>query len=78
MMTKYQNSLCDIGNYWLHDFRYVEETKSGILERCSRCGVQMHFPHNVNNAYYLSYHIRSAIQPGDPLFFREYPNAIKD
>lgn len=76
LSRRYQNSKCR--NNYLHDFRQVEETTKGFLERCTRCGKQMHFPGNVPNHVYLSYHIRSALQPADPLFFREYPKALKD
>lgn len=70
----YQNSLCGSSGLWLHDFRFIRETPEGILERCTRCKKQMHFPHNVSNAYYLSWHIRSALQPSDPRFRKEFPN----
>lgn len=76
LSRRYQNSNCRNG--YLHDFLQVQETSQGFVERCRRCGKQMHFPANVSNHYYLSYHIRSALQPTDPLFFREYPNALKD
>lgn len=70
--TRYQNSVCRRG--WLHDLRQIKETKSGFLERCTRCGLQIHFPNNIPNHLYLSYHIRSALQKGEPLYEREYPN----
>lgn len=76
LKDRYQNSLCK--ENFLHDFRQVKQTKEGYLERCIRCGEQIHFPHTVPNHVYLSYHVRSALQPNDPLFFREYPNAPKD
>lgn len=73
---RYQNSVCTLGA--LHDFIQVTETNKGFLERCTKCGEQIHFPADVPNHIYLSFHVRSAIQPSDPLFFREYPNAQKD
>lgn len=73
--NRYRNSICK--NNYLHDFRQVKETDIGFLERCTRCGKQVHFPGNVSNDYYLSYHIRSALQARDPLFHHEYPNALK-
>lgn len=76
LKDRYQNSLCK-ENY-LHNFVQVRQTKYGFLERCTRCGQTEHFPGNIPNHVYLSYHIRSALQPGEPLFHREYPNAIKD
>lgn len=72
--NRYRNSICR--NNYLHDFRQVAETDVGILERCLRCGKQMHFPMTISNHVYLSYHIRSALQPGEPLFNHEYPNAL--
>lgn len=76
LSKRYQKSECR--NNYLHDFRQVQRTHVGYLERCTRCGKQMHFPLNVPNHIYLAYHIRSALQPSDKLFFREYPNALKD
>lgn len=74
MRNKYQNSFCGIGNYWLHDFKPVQDTPYGTYERCTRCGSGMHFPHDVPNHIYLSYHIRSVLRADDPLFTREYPH----
>lgn len=71
--TRYQNSHCKNG--YLHDYIQVKQTPVGYLERCRRCGKQIHFPLNTPNMAYLSHHIRSALQPSDPLFAREYPNA---
>ena len=75
LSDRYQNSECL--NYYLHDFREVGQAKGGFIERCTRCGLTMHFPGNISNNEYLSYHIRSALQINDPLFHREYPNALK-
>jgi hypothetical protein len=57
----------------LHDFRQVMQTPRGYLERCTRCGKTIHFDVNCSNAHYLSYHIRSALQTNDPLYYKEYP-----
>jgi hypothetical protein len=70
LSKRYQNSECR--NNYLHDFRQVQRTTQGYLERCTRCGKQMHFPYDTPNAVYLSYHIRSALQANDPLYAREY------
>jgi hypothetical protein len=72
--TRYQNSVCRPGH--LHDFIPQGIVKEGLLERCTRCGKQMHFPFNVPNHIYLSFHIRSAIQRDDPLFAKEYPQLV--
>jgi hypothetical protein len=71
-MKRYQNSQCR--NYYLHDFLQVAQTSRGFVERCRRCGKQMHFPLDTPNHIYLSYHIRSALQSHDDLFAREYPD----
>lgn len=70
LSQRYQNSRCK--NNYLHDFRHINQTDRGYVERCTRCGLQMHFPHDVPNHVYLSYHLRSALQVNDPLFKREY------
>jgi len=71
-MNHYQNSKCVNG--YLHDFRIQRQLASGVLEVCTRCRKAKYFPNNVPNHIYLSYHIRQALQPSDPLFAREYPN----
>ncbi len=73
--NRYQNSECKNG--YLHDYLSVREYPKGVLERCTRCGKQMFFPHQVPNHVYISHHIKSALQPYDPRFKREYPNFKK-
>lgn len=76
LSNKYdKNSQCL--NDYLHDFRHVQNTKDGFLERCTRCGEQLHIPNNMPNDVFLSYHNKSALQASDTLFLREYPNALK-
>ena len=59
----------------MHKFRRVAQTPSGFVERCERCGKQMHFPIAPGaNTYYLSYHIRDVLRANDPMFRREYPH----
>jgi len=74
MSHYHKNSQCR--NYYLHDFRHVKDTEHGFVERCTRCGKQMHFKNNMPNHVFLSYHNRSALQSYEPLFKREYPNAL--
>lgn len=74
METKYQNSFCDIGNYWLHDFKPVQDTQYGTYERCTRCGKGEHVPFNMPSHIYLSSRIRSVLRENDTLFTREYPH----
>lgn len=64
------NSLCGGGLY--HDYLIVRTSDQGVLEQCSRCKDRQFFRHNVNNYLYLSYHLRSLIQPRDIRFKREY------
>lgn len=56
----------------LHDYKIMEQTNIGVLERCTRCGDTKHFPNNIPNHIYLSWHIRSALQKTDPRFNIEY------
>lgn len=67
---RYQKSECVRG--WLHDFRHVQVLPRGVVERCLKCKLQVFFPHNVPNHIYLSYHLRSALQPYDPRYQHEY------
>lgn len=71
---RYQNSVCKRGS--LHNFLQVKQTPDGYLERCKKCGLQIHFPAHTPNHIYLSYHVRSALQKHDPMFKKEYPNII--
>lgn len=68
--NRYKNSICR--NNYLHKFIQVKETDYGFLERCMRCGKQVHFPGNISNHAYLSFHIRSALQVNDTLYQHEY------
>lgn len=75
LSPRYQNSECKGG--YLHKFRQLYQTMTGYVERCERCGLQMHFPITPEaNHYYLSYHIREVLRAEDALFAHEYPNAI--
>ncbi len=74
-MNHYQNSECK--NHYLHDYRQIQVSSKGVLEQCSRCKDRRFFPTNVPDDVYLSFHIRSALQPGDSLFEREYPQLAK-
>lgn len=74
MKTRYQNSVCRPGV--LHKFIQVGLSTIGSLERCQRCGVQIHFPISIPNHIYVSYHIRSILQSNDNLFKKEFPKAI--
>ena len=73
-MDKYQNSMCDGQAGLLHDYRKKYEATEGIVEQCQHCGVCQFFPWEVKNETYLSYHIKSALQPYDELFRINYPN----
>lgn len=70
---RYQKSLCKRKGY-LHKFRIITQTDTGLLERCARCGKNIHFPINISNKRYLDYHIRDILRKGDPFFHKEYPH----
>lgn len=66
------NSECVAG--WMHDYEIIKEYKSGVLERCEKCKDQQFFNHSINNAIYLSYHLRMFLQPNNPRYQKEYGN----
>lgn len=76
MTDKYQDSYCDEGMGILHDYKFLYTTEKGVVEKCVNpgCGDKQMFPHKIPNDVYLASHIRSALQPTDPLFARNYPN----
>lgn len=57
---------------WLHDFQITEEVEYGLIERCSRCGLGKLFRFDMPDRLYLSYHLRSALQPWQPRYDKEY------
>lgn len=73
--ARYQNSWCRKSGF-LHAFKPVANTPKGVIERCGRCGEKKHFPNGMNNATYLSYHIRDILRASDPMFRKEYPQII--
>lgn len=75
-MSRYLKSDCKARGY-LHDFKIIEAFNQGLIERCTRCGLKMFFPHDTPNFKYLEFHVRQALQVDDPKFLHEYPNAIK-
>lgn len=75
MNDRYQKSNCKEG--YLHKYIILSQPKGGLFERCERCGDKQFFPSDTPNHIYLQYHMRQALQVNDPLFFREYPNAVR-
>jgi hypothetical protein len=67
---RYQKSICK-GDY-LHLFKITAQTSEGLLERCSRCGLEMHFPNDTPNWKYVEYHIRNILRADDALYAHEY------
>lgn len=70
---RFQNSEC-IGRY-LHRFSVKEEYPQGVLEVCELCGKSAFFriiDGKVNNAHYMSYHIRQALPSWDEYYYHEY------
>lgn len=66
---QYQNSLCLEGLY-LHEYEMIETLPNGMLEICRKCKDKRFFKDN--NKEYLSYHLRSLLQPNHPRFSKEY------
>lgn len=73
MTDFWQKSKCVSG--FLHKFELVRIHPYAVEEVCERCK-QRHFFRTVNgkfdNTDYLSYHLRSALQPYHPNFKKEY------
>lgn len=70
---RWQNSEC-IGNY-LHRFSIQEQYEQGVMEVCEICGKSMFFriiDGKVNNAQYMSYHLRQALPRDDEYYYHEY------
>ena len=70
-MNKYQKSECR--NHYLHDYQQKVTYATGVYEQCTRCGDKQFFHWETPNAKYLAFNIRSAIQPFDSRYAREYP-----
>ena len=69
-LKSYKNADC-LGSQY-HDFRIVNTYPDSITERCFKCHKQVYFRNNVPNHIYLSYHLRSIIQPNNPRYLKEY------
>lgn len=75
MKTKhpfYQNSECR--NSYLHRFNIKAEYPEGVKEVCEVCGMSKFFrllEGKLNNAEYMSYHIKQILPPFHPLFPRQ-------
>lgn len=74
--NKYQKSICSEKAGLLHDYKPLYSMQAGMVEKCANhmCGDKQLFPHGIPNDVYLSHHIRSALQPSDPLFRVNYPD----
>lgn len=69
----WQNSRCL--NKYLHRFIIVKDYDDGVLEKCEVCRKSKGFKiieGKLDNARYMSWHIRSALTPDYPYFDREY------
>lgn len=62
----------------LHDYRIIKNDARGVIEKCVNlmCGDKQFFPPNVPDYVYLSYHLKSALQPSDALFKTNYPHYV--
>lgn len=74
MQDKYQNSVCNEFSGILHKYDRIYDIKYGVVEQCAHCGERMFFAWDVDNTYYLSFHIRSSLQMNDAVFHQNYPN----
>lgn len=74
-LTEWSNSECFDG--WLHKFKFLEENPDGLTEMCQLCNKVVFFPNDCDNISYLSWHLREALQPDNPLFSHEHPEGFK-
>lgn len=76
----FQNSLCL--NKYLHRFFITEESVDGVLEICEICKKKKTFKvidDKLNNADYMSWHIRSALSYNHPYYYHEHSfNALEE
>ena len=68
--NRYGKSRCSRGKF-LHKFVPIE-CDVGILDRCERCGLRVHFPPDIPSQRYLEYNIRRILRADDQLFNHEY------
>lgn len=62
-------------NGWLHDYIIVDQNHDGVHEVCRRCNNQKFFRtayEKVDNDEYLAYHVKQALPPEHPSFYREF------
>ena len=70
----FKNSECK--HSWLHRYKIFKEFPQGVQEKCEICGDKVFFRvvnGRINNARYLSYHLRQTIPPIHRLFSHEFP-----
>jgi hypothetical protein len=71
----WQKSICK--GPWLHRFVLVGGTDRAIKEVCQVCHLAKFFVTRLgrsDNREYLAWHLRSALQPRNARFRKEYPN----
>lgn len=66
----WNNSKCVCGR--LHDYRISKIYPEGVIETCRKCNDRKWFSGRIQNHIYLSYHLRSALQPNNPRYRIEY------
>ena len=74
MSHHYQNSMCQEQFGLLHRWKWLYNHKGGIVEKCELCAEKQFIPADIPNDVYLTTHLRSAIQPSDPLYKVNWPN----
>jgi hypothetical protein len=70
MQESIKNSQCKGGLY--HDYQIVDNAIDGVIEMCTNCRERKYFNNKIPNWIYLSYHLKSFLQPTDPKYKRHY------
>lgn len=71
----WMNSEC--AGPWLHRFRIRRQWRDCVEEYCEICKMQLFTKvrnGRIDNYEYLSYRLRSSLQPHHPRFRKEYPS----
>lgn len=65
-----RNSEC-VGS-WMHHYEIIKVLEEGVIERCEICNDEQFFHNDTPNHIYLSYHLRSTLNPRNLQFYHEY------
>lgn len=61
---------------WLHEYRIARTYPKGVLEVCMKCRKATFFRYDIPNHLYLFSHLRSALQPYQSRYYKEYGKRI--